>query len=486
MTRPEANALPRLDPGSFRDPNNRVWTVGEEVYRGVSERALRDWRTLAAARFFQRAVADGRIVQTVEAVDTSVTETPGWAAVLKHERVPFISYPYEWSFGMLRDAALLQLDLLLAALDEGLILKDASAYNCQWRGAQPVFIDIPSFEIARAGEPWAGYRQFCQMFLYPLMLQAYKDLAFQPWLRGSVDGVEPRQCRRVFGLRDWLRAGVLLHVVLQSRMQERYADTDRDVRRELRAAGFSAALIRGNVQRLRSVVAGLAWTRAKTEWSDYALQNSYTAEDRARKEAFVRAAVVRQPWKRVWDLGCNTGTFSRIAAENAEYVVALDADPLAIDRLYRRLQAEGNRRILPLIFDVASPSPGLGWRGRERRPLEERGRPELVLSLALIHHVVISANIPLTEFIDWLASLDASIVIEFVARQDPMVQRLLRNKSDDYPDYDVKPFEDCFARAFTIEERAVLGSGSRILYFGRPRAHGRATPAQQEAMEKTS
>jgi ribosomal protein L11 methylase PrmA len=167
----------------------------------------------------------------------------------------------------------------------------------------------------------------------------------------------------------------------------------------------------------------------------------------------------------VWDIGCNVGVFSRIAAERARYVVAMDGDHVAIDRLYRALKADRVPNILPLVVNIADPSPNLGWRNMERKRIDERGRPDLVLALALIHHVVIGANIPLAEFVQWLFDLGGDLVIEFVTREDPMVATLLRNKEDHYHDYHEDVFERTLAAKFQVVKRQSLGSGTRILYY---------------------
>jgi 2-polyprenyl-3-methyl-5-hydroxy-6-metoxy-1,4-benzoquinol methylase len=303
------------------------------------------------------------------------------------------------------------------------------------------------------------------MFLYPLFLLAYKNVSFQPWLRGSIDGIEPEHCNNLMSVRDLLRPGVFMHVYLQTKAQAKYAQTQKDTKGDLRAAGFNKALIKANVSRLDKIIRGLTWKRAGSQWSDYANDNSYTGTDREIKMGFVREMVLSRPWNLVWDLGCNIGVFSRIAAENARYVVAMDADQLSIERFYQALKAEGNTSILPLVSNLADASPNLGWRGLERKSLTERGKPDLTLCLALIHHVVISANIPLKEFIDWLASLGTSLVIEFVTKEDPMVKTLLRNKQDNYADYEIKYFEQCLDRVFEVAQRKMLASGTRILYF---------------------
>jgi hypothetical protein len=437
------------------------------VRRALSERGLADWEALATTNLFRDNVAAGRLVATelVGEPDGLPAELEGGtvAAVLRHERIPVISYPYEWPFGMLRDAALLELDLLLAALDEGLVLKDASPYNVQWHGSRPVFVDVGSFERLQEGEPWAGYRQFCTLVLYPLLLQAYKGVPFQPWLRGSLEGIEPAEMRALLGFRDRFRRGVLTNVVLHARLEGRYAD--REVKSDLKKAGFNTELIRANARKLRKLVERLEWEPGRTAWSDYGEANPYDEADAAAKDAFVRQAAGLRRRRLLWDLGCNDGRYTRIAASEADYAVAVDADIAVVEALFRALRAEGSESILPLVGNVADPSPGLGWRGMERRPLADRSRPELTLCLALVHHVSLSGNVPVRAFLDWLADLKTELVIEFPTRDDPMVRRLLTRKGHAAnPDYETESFERALSERWRVERREVLPSGTRILY----------------------
>lgn len=393
--------------------------------------------------------------------------------MLAHERIPFVSYPYEWTFSMLRDAALLQLDLMLAALDEDLILKDATPYNVQFKGARPVFVDIGSFERLRPGETWAGYRQFCMLYLYPLLLQAVKGCEFQPWLRGSIDGIAPAQMRAVSSLRDRFRRGFLLNVFMHARLEARHGDRGAQVKDEVSRAGFKKELIVANVRRMRKLVERLSWEPPEGVWVAYGERNSYSDADAVRKDEFVREVVGSQPWGLTWDIGANNGRYSRIAAEGSQTVLAVDADQGPVELLYRSLRDERDERILTLTMNLADPSPGLGWRGRERRDLAARGKPDLVLALALVHHVAIAANVPVAEIVDWLASLDSALVIEFPTREDPMVRKLLGPKRDGlHPDYERGNFERVLAASFDVERRERSSSGTRLLYFARPKGAG--------------
>ena len=396
-----------------------------------------------------------------------------YGAVLRHELIPFVSYPYEWTPGMLRDAALLTLDINLASIDEDLILKDATPYNVQFKGSRPVFLDVGSWEKINPGEPWAAYRQFCMQFLYPLMLQAYKGMPFQPWLRGSIDGITPTQARSLMSFRDRFRKGAFTHVFLHARLDRSYSQRGRtggDVKKELKSAGFGKELLRANVKKIRKAVEAADWDPPKSVWTAYRGDNTYQDADNKAKADFIRSVASRREWKLAWDLGANDGYYSRLIAEQARYVLALDLDPSTVELLYRDLRREGNEQILPLVMNLTDPSPGLGWRGLERKAWTERGKPELILALALLHHVSITGNVPVRQFVDWLASLGAQVVIEFMTREDPMVKKLLAAKRVDHDDYDRGFFERCVSEAFEIERTQELPSGTRVLYSLRPRA----------------
>jgi len=465
-----------LESGSFRDPESRIFYADGSVYRALSPDGLSDFEALTATELYEQAQADGKLIATELVADPSGLPDPlvhERAGVLKHERIPFVSYPYEWPFSMLKDAALLQLDLLEASLDEAMILKDSSPYNVQFLGSKPVFVDIGSFERLREGETWVGYRQFCMLFLYPLMLQAAKGIPYHPWLRGSIDGITPPQMRAMCSLRDRFRKGFTTSVFIHASLERRYADRGAEVKANLKRAGIKKELVLANVRKMRKVVKRLDWSPPDGVWVAYGEHNSYSDADAARKEEFVREVVSAQRWGLTWDIGANNGRYSRIAAEGSDYVLAVDADQGPMEVLYRHLRDEGDEKILTLTMNLADQSPNLGWRGAERRDLEHRGSPDLVLALALIHHVTITANVPVAEFVDWLASLDTALVIELPTREDPMVKKLLSGKRDGlHPDYERESFERVLARAFDVERRERLSSGTRLLYFARPKGTG--------------
>ncbi|GIF71971.1 class I SAM-dependent methyltransferase [Asanoa siamensis] len=461
---------PQAEPGSFRDPQTRVFHADGEVLRGLGAQAAQDWKALRASDFFARTQAERTVTRTEE-VDRELPGAPGtWSATLRHEPLPFVTYPYEWSHAMRQDAARLHLRLLQDALAAGFTMKDGSAYNVQWRGAAPEFVDVGSFEPARAGEPWAGYRQFCQTLLYPLMLQAHLDLDPRPLLRAQIDGVEPAQMRRMFGGTKRLARGVLKHVHLHDSIQSRNADRSTGaVREQLKDAGFNSELVLAAVKAMAKLVDQLDWAPPATHWGDYRETCSYSEADRAAKQAFVDAALTAAAkTDLVLDLGANDGVFSRQAATRAQHVVAVEADPAVVDTLYRQLRAEGEQRILPIVMDLADPSPGGGWAGTERAGFPQRAaRADVTLALALVHHLAIGRNVPLPRVVDWLAGMGRTVVVEFVHAEDPMAQRLLANKPDGlFPDYHVDTFEKLLGERFDIARKETLPGGSRTLIAG--------------------
>lgn len=460
---------PIADPGSFRDPLSRVYVTDDDVLRGFTGRGADDFALMENSGFLASAVADGAVIPT-ERVDPSALPA-GWDAVVRHERLSAITYPYEWSFSMLQDAALLQLRLSLEALEFGLLTKDATPYNVQFRGAVPVFIDLGSFERVEPGVPWYGYRQFCEQFLNPLLLQSLRGVPFQPWLRGSQQGIPVAEMARLLSLRNRFRRGVLSHVTLHAWAERRNSSTTRDVRGELQRAGFSPALITAQLRKLTRQVKRLKLRSKESTWSDYTSRSHYSDADLEVKESFVADVVEREPRDMVWDLGANDGRFSRIAARTAGAVLAIDADHLVVDRLYRELRLEGNTTITPLAMDLIDSSPSQGWRGRERASFWSRTSPDVILALALVHHLAIGGNIPIPEITAWLHSTGAEVVVEVPHNNDPMVQRLLRAKRADLTEsYQIETFDHELVKAFDVREKVEAPSGMRTLYHLVPRS----------------
>lgn len=452
----------RADPGSFRDPASHIVFEGDRVLRLLDERGLAGWTALSSTEFFSRATGDGRLIASkpVEQPDSDA------AGALEHPRIPFISYPFEWTFTMLKDAALLQLDLLAEALAEGITIKDATPYNIQFIDGRPTFIDIGSFEAYTAGEPWIGYRQFTRQFLFPLMLRSYAGIPFQPWLRGNPEGPAAGDMRNVLGFWQRLRPSTLMHVSLQARMEERMSGAS--VRSDLKTAGFSAELILANVRKLRSLIEGMEWSGSHDGWIEYE-SCQHVGRDRQAKSEFLSKALATHAPERVIDLGANDGHFSQIAAVSGAVTIAVDGDEPVLDALYRR----GSGAAI-VLSDLTNPSPSQGWAEVERPGLIERARPDLVIAYGLIHHLIYTASIPPASVVGWLASFQCPVVIEFVAPHDEMVEKLTANKMEVelHGGRTREEFETLLAGQFEILDNTTLGDGSRVLYSLTPSITG--------------
>lgn len=427
------------------------------MFRSLSDEGQADWQALQQSALFRTWIESGELIGT--------QLSPSDDRVLAHDKVPFWSYPYEWSFSMLKSAASLHLRLLEEALTEGLTLKDATPYNVQFVGCRPIFVDIGSFTKYEPGEPWIGYRQFCRQFLYPLMVRAHADVPFQPLLRGSLDGIAAETARSLLRGRRTTKPGVAADVMLQSRAEKTMSDSSRNVRSEMSKAGFSAELILTNVQRLQKVIQKTTWDPGESTWSEYA-DCEHVATQRGPKEEFVKRVAGQKHRQLVWDLGANDAFFSKAVASLSDTVVAIDGDEATVNRVFHTLAADGPNNVLPLVMDLADPSPGLGWRGNERRTLEDRGLPDLVLMLAVVHHLVIGANLPLAAVIDWIASFDAEVVFEWVPLEDPMSEKLTANKrrTEVHADYDEASLRRYLGGRFDIREELPL-EGRRLFHL---------------------
>lgn len=458
-----------VDPGSYRDPLSRVHIVDGRVFRVLEGAGIDDFRSASTAPSFTSAVERGDLVGTFQPHDIPIHYEPGSEEVLEHEAIDFISYPYEWPHSMLKDAALLTLRLTRDLLDDRLILKDATPYNVQFDGARPRFIDIGSVERLRNGDPWYGYQQFCQLFLYPLWLRSTLDVPFRPWLQGAIDGITPEEIVRLLGRRGWRTKGFAIHGRFHARSVRKNAAAEDGLRDELRQAGFGPAVIQRQLDNLEVAVDRATWSASESTWSDYGSRAHYTDADLAGKESFV-AEALSPDVSRIVDLGCNDGHFSRLCVAGGRRVIAVDGDELVIDRLYRQLAEEGETKINPIVLDLADPSPSLGWRSIERPSLVERAKPDLVLALALVHHLAISKTVPLPDFVAMLADFGGRVIVEFPTAEDQMVQRLMRNKrSDLFADYSLPNFIKALDRHFITERSAELPSGTRHLFELRPR-----------------
>jgi ribosomal protein L11 methylase PrmA len=457
-------AFPLPLPGSFRDPSGFLFRRDGVLFRAVTGRYQKEYDQLMSSGLYAALVKEERLVAHEEVLGILPDRTDIYKT-LKPEPVPFISYPYEWCFSQLKDAARLTLAIQQRALEFGMALKDASAYNIQFHNGKPVLIDTLSFEAYREGEPWVAYRQFCQHFLAPLALMAHADVRLSQLLRIYIDGIPLDLASRLLPGSTKLSPTLGTHIHLHAKSQEHYAD--KAAKPTGRKLGRMAFL--GILSSLESAVKGLNWKAAGTEWAEYYDETNYSDGALAEKERLVGDYIARAAPKTVWDLGANTGRFSRIASHQGILTIASDIDPAAVERDYLECRERGEAHLLPLVLDLSNPSPGIGWANRERMSFLERGPADAVLALALIHHLAIGNNLPLGRIARFCADIGRDLIIEFVPKSDSQVKRLLATREDIFPDYTREGFEQAFAECFeTLDWSAIQGSERTLYRMRRP------------------
>jgi ribosomal protein L11 methylase PrmA len=462
--------------GSFRDPSGHVYRVDERIVRTVMDTAADQFEFVRRSGILEALVQDGRVLPFTP-IDKEIDALfPGEPVkyLLEVPKLPFVSFPYEWPFAGLKSAALLHLEIQLAALDRNVTLSDASAYNVQFHGPRPIFIDHLSFRRYQSGEVWAGHRQFCEQFLVPLLLHALFGITHNAWYRGSLEGIPVTEFSRLLKWRHFFNRDLLTHVILQSWFQRSAEKVPVPLDKAKAAAGrLPVESFRKMLQGLHTLIGKLEpLKKNKSTWQDYAQHNSYRAEESVKKSNFIRELAARHRPNQLWDFGCNVGDYAKAALDGgAGYVVGFDFDHGALDGCYARAREE-RLAIQPLFMDMANVSPDQGWRGKEREGLEARGSVDAIVALAFIHHLVITRNIPFGELLDWLLDLAPCGVIEFVPKNDPMVQRLLALREDIFPDYNPEFFRERIARRAEIDHISTLSQNGRMLLSYVRRSHG--------------
>lgn len=445
---------------SFRDPSGFLFRRGGTLYRQVNTGYRDHYDHLFSSGLYDRLVERGWLVPHAECPDLTLACSDDAYRIIEPRELPFITYPYEWCFSAYKDAALQTLAVVTEAEKYGMTLKDASAYNVQFVHGKPIMIDTLSFEKYVPGTPWVGYRQFCHHFLNPLLLMAKCDLGLGKLMRLHIDGIPSELTATLLPISSWLSPKVALHVHLHAASQKRFARAE-----QLSTKSISRNAYLGFIDSLKSVIQTLRCPQIKTEWSDYYSETNYDDDAFVFKKKCVGDYVKQIQPATVWDLGANTGVFSRIAAATSAKVVAADIDPLAVERNFLAIRNDNVNNILPIVMDLGNPSPGVGWMNQERMSLAERGPCDMVFALALVHHLAISNNVPLSRIAEFFHGIGDSLVIEFVPKEDSQVKRLLATRADVFRDYTKAHFEDVFQRSFSILRSDDVPGSCRTLYL---------------------
>ncbi len=445
--------------GSFRDPSGFLFWHEGNLYRQINQIYRDNYDQLMDSGLYNKLVDMDLLIPHTETVLES--EEKDSYKIIKPKMIPFISYPYEWSFSQLKDAALTTLDLMKVAFKFGMTLKDASAYNLQFIGNKAIFIDTLSFEIYKIDQPWVAYRQFCQHFLAPLALMSYSDIRLNQLLKTYIDGIPLDLASSLLPYKTKFKPGLATHIHFHAKSQSHYAGQSMNKTN----AKFSKMAFQGLIDSLKSVVEKLTWQPDSSAWSRYYEENNYSDQALEHKKQIVSSFIDKKKPAMVWDLGANTGVFSRLTAEKGLDTIAFELDPVCNEINYRECQNEGSSRILPLLQDLSNPSPGIGWNNKERNSLSERGPADLVLALALIHHIAITNNVPFDMIAEFLSEIALSLVIEFVPKEDEQLQRLLDLKEDIFSHYSSEQFVKSFEKYFHIEESVKIADTKRTVYL---------------------
>lgn len=454
--------------GSFRDPNGFVFKRDGVVYRQVNPAGRDAYDALLQSGLYETLVNKDLLVSHAEVEPASVEATHAYKVLLP-DQVGFISYPYEWCFSQLKAAALLTLSAQRIALDHGMTLRDASAFNVQFHRGEPVLVDTLSFGPSLPGEPWVAYRQFCQHFLGPLSLMALRDTRVAQLLRANLDGIPLELTSRLLPSRSRVMLGLAIHVHAHARSQRRHGSlaTTEGVRDP---KPFTRTAFYGLLDSLSKCVQRLDAGHGTSAWIDYYQEgDSYSSTSLSIKEQLVRAYLTKTQPQTVWDLGANTGRFSQLASGLDADVVAFEQDHAAVDTHYNTLRRNGDARVLPLLADLLNPSPALGWAHTERDSLAARGPCDTALALALVHHLAIHNNVPFQLIAAFMQAICHSLIIEFVPKDDPKVQQMLARREDVFDRYSREEFLRAFERHFRLEAWEPLPGSKRSLYLMRAR-----------------
>lgn len=448
-------------PASFKDPSGFVFESGGKIYRQVNQYYAAQYRQLMDSGLYNQLVSRHQLIAHEEVAE-NITNAAEWYTTLLPEPLSTITYPYEWCFEQLQDAALLTLSVLKTALQHGMVLKDATPYNIQFHNGRPVFIDTLSFDTYDPTQPWIAYRQFCQCFLFPLYLEHYLKTDIQRILSTYIDGIPVDFIAKLLPLKSRLSLGVWLHVYLQHSAS---TSTSASTRTNKPNGAFSKKKLLDVIGHLNNIITNFPANKTyKTTWSNYYEDTILSKEYLKEKETIIRAFCQQTGARTVLDLGANDGYFSKLFASYQMQVIATDSDNRCISRLYQEVKQQKTENILPLILDIANPSPAIGFNNKERAAFHDRVKTDLVAALALVHHLVIGKNISLPVLAEYFNSIAPELIIEFVPKEDEKVQQMLKTRPDTFPDYTITVFEALFFQYFEVISKKNVPGTHRVLY----------------------
>lgn len=450
--------------GSFRDPAGKIYYSNNRVFRKLSTLGIERFLALKESGIISQSIKEGFLIGTKEIQNKDNLNINKEELILEHDKITYISYPYEWSFSQLKDAAIFHLDFHLFLLKNDATLIDASAYNIQFIGSKLKFIDVLSIKKYSEGEYWKGHKQFCENFLNPLILKSKKGIKFNNWFKGNLEGIQTNELNNLLNIFDKFSYNIFVHVHLLNKLEEKYTSKKTlkpvtKVKNKITKKNLMSIL-----SQLREFILKLKDKKNISTWDGYSTNNSYTSEEENKKKYFVAKFSKKNNFNLIADLGCNDGEYSALCLKNGcEKVIGFDFDINAIDKAYKKASKE-NLDFLPLYFDAANPSSNIGWYQNERKGFIERSNFNAIIALAFEHHLAIGKNIPLNDVVKWLVSLAPMGLIEFVPKEDETIQKMLEFKGDIFPDYTELNFEKYLLKNSKIISKNIFSSSKRIIY----------------------
>jgi hypothetical protein len=448
-----------IHPSSYRDPSGFIFEKEGTLYRQVNQSFSGHFDHFIQSGCYKHLVERGLLIPH-EQIDTNISGHPDFHTTLRPERIHYISYPYEWSFDMLKDAALLTLQLIREAMHYGMILKDATPYNIQWHRNRLIFIDTLSFEKYQE-VPWIAYRQFCESFLGPLLLMHYSRKPLHTLFLSWPDGIPLDIIRSLLPKRTRFSLHIYLHIHLHQKISGRKPSATTNA-----MPVFSRAKLLRLLTSLETLITSLQLPADPTTWSGYYEEASLRNDYLQQKTSIISSWLNDLPAvKTAADLGANRGEFSHLLAKRGIQVIAADFDAYCINQLYRAIKSNGQQYIQPLIIDLANPSPAIGVNNEERSPFVSRTNKDMIFALALVHHLAIGKNIPFEKIAAFLGRMGKYLVIEYVPKEDEKIRQMLAHKKDIYEDYTEDKFVTAFNQHFSIEKKMLIPGSTRTLYL---------------------
>ena len=449
-----------IENSSFRDKSGFLFYQNNILYRLIDISYKEHYDHLINSELYNKLSEKNLLIAHEEINDLKLDHD--YYKIIKPEKIPFISYPYEWSFSQLKDAALLTLRIQKGAMKYGMTLKDGSAYNIQFLNGKPILIDTLSFELYEDGQIWKPYKQFCQHFLAPLALMSKKDIRLNLLSKTFIDGIPLDLTAKLLPKTTFGNFGLMAHIHAHAKSQKHYEDKEDTTIKE---QTISKRSFEGLIENLESSIKKMTWNEDKTEWGDYYSDTNYSEKSFEEKKKIISSAIETINPKIVWDLGANTGIFSRLASNQGINTISFDIDPLAVERNYLESTKNNEQNILPLISDLTNPSSNIGWNNDERQSFLERGPADLVFALALVHHLAISNNVPINKIAEFFSTISKSLIIEFIPKSDSQVKRLLSTREDIFENYNEQNFEEEFSKFFKIISSKKLDDSQRTIYI---------------------